>query len=64
MVHKMNKTEKISELKTNKTRKVAFMFNEELWQLFKQTCESNKTKPTWEVEKWILNYLDQNKVLD
>ena len=57
------KTEKISELKTNKTSKVAFMFNEELWQLFKQTCETNKTKPTWELEKWILNYLDKNNVL-
>ena len=57
----MSKTEKISELKTNKTRKVAFMFNDELWQLFKQTY---KTKPTWEIEKWILNYLDKNNALD
>ena len=60
----MNKTEKISELKTKKTRKVAFMFNDELWQLFKQTCENNNTKPTWEIEKWNLNYLDKNNVLD
>lgn len=60
----MSKTEKISELKTNKTRKVAFMFNDELWQLFKQTCETNKTKPTREIEKWILNYLDKNNALD
>ena len=64
MVVVMSKTEKISELKTNKTRKVAFMFNDELWQLFKQTCETNKTKPTWEIEKWILNYLDKNNALD
>lgn len=60
----MNKTEKISELKTNKTKKVAFMFNDELWQLFKKTCENNQTKATWEVEKWILSYLDKNNMLD
>ena len=40
------------------------MFNDELWQLFKKTCEVNKTKPTWEIEKWMLNYLDNNNVLE
>ena len=60
----MNETEKISELKTNKTKKVAFMFNDELWLLFKKACELNKTKPTWEIEKLMLNYLDKNNLLD
>lgn len=60
----MNKTEKISELKTNKTKKVAFMFNDELWLLFKKASELNKTKPTWEIEKLMLNYLDKNNLLD
>ncbi|MFI3300303.1 MAG: plasmid partition protein ParG [Candidatus Gastranaerophilales bacterium] len=60
----MNKTEKISELKTSKSRKVSFLFNDELWTLFKKACNNNKTKPTWEVEKWILNYLDKNNLLD
>ncbi|MDD3593897.1 MAG: hypothetical protein PHX18_04640 [Candidatus Gastranaerophilales bacterium] len=60
----MNKTERISDLKTNKTHKVAFMFNEDLWQMFKVTCAKNSTKPTWELEKWILSYLDKNNMLD
>lgn len=60
----MNKTDKISDLKTNKTHKVAFMFNEDLWQMFKTTCAKNNTKPTWEIEKSILSYLDKNNMLD
>jgi hypothetical protein len=59
----MGKAEKISELKTNKTKKVAFSFNDKLWELFKVTCEKNNTKPTWEVEKWILGYLDKNNMI-
>lgn len=64
MGNEKNKTEKISDLTRNKCHKISLMFNDDLWLLFKQTCQDNKTKPTWEIEKWILSYLDRNNKLD
>lgn len=61
---KLSKIEKIANLKSNKTKKVAFLLNEELWSMFKMRCEKDGTKPTWELEKWILRYLDEHNELD
>lgn len=64
MKNKLSKIDKIANLKSNKTKKVAFLLNEELWSLFKGLCAKDGTKPTWELEKWILGYLDENGELD
>lgn len=32
--------------------------------MFKTLCEEQETKPTWELEKWILTYPDKNGKLD
>ncbi len=57
------KTEKIIDLTRNKTKKTSIMLNEELWDLFKQACRQNNTTPTLCVEKWIINYIDENDLL-
>lgn len=57
------KTEKIIDLTRNKTKKTSIMLNEELWDLFKQASKNNNTTPTLNVEKWIINYLDENGLL-
>ena len=59
----MSKTDRILELTSNKTKRTTFMFNSELWELFKKACEQDKTKPTTQIEKWILNYLDNKNLL-
>lgn len=59
----MSKTNKILELTSNKTKRTTLMFNLELWQLFKKACEEDKTKPTPQIEKWILNYIDSKNLL-
>lgn len=59
----MSKTNKILELTSNKTKRTTLMFNSELWELFKKACEEDKTKPTPQIEKWILNYLDNKNLL-
>lgn len=59
----MSKTNKILELTSNKTKRTTLMFNSELWELFKKACEKDKTKPTPQIEKWILNYLDSKNLL-
>ena len=59
----MSKTDKILELTSNKTKRTTLMFNPELWELFKKACEQDNTKPTSQIEKWILNYLDNKDML-
>ena len=60
----MSKTDKILELTSNKTKRTTLMFNSQLWELFKQACEKDNTKPTPQMEKWILNYLDSKNMLE
>ena len=59
----MSKTNKILELTSNKTKRTTLMFNLKLWELFKKACEEDKIKPTPQIEKWILNYLDSKNLL-
>lgn len=57
------KTDKIVDLTRNKTKKTSIMLNEELWDLFKSACKLNGTTPTLQIEKYIINFVDQNNLL-
>ena len=59
----MTKTDKILSLTSNKTKRTTLMFNHELWELFKKACDQDKTKPTPQMEKWILHYIDEKGLL-
>ena len=39
------------------------MINDELWDLFKQACAKNNTTPTSKIEKWMVNYVDENELI-
>ena len=54
-----SKTDRIIDLTLNKTKNMSIMVNEELWELFKQACASNKTIPTNKIEKWMINFVDE-----
>lgn len=58
-----NKTDRIIDLTRNKTKKTSIMINEELWELFKQACAEQKTTPTLKIEKWMINFIDENGLL-
>lgn len=58
-----SKTEKIIDLTRNKTKKTSIMLNEELWELFKTACAKNSTTPTAQIEKWLIKYVDENKLI-
>lgn len=58
-----NKNERIIDLTRNKTKKTSIMINEELWDLFKTACASNNTTPTSKIEKWMINFIDDNNLL-
>ncbi|MBQ8459783.1 hypothetical protein IJ541_06745 [bacterium] len=57
------KTDKIIDLTRNKTKKTSIMINEELWDLFKKSCTINKTTPTLKIEKFMINFVDENGLL-
>ena len=57
------KTDRIVDLTRNKTKKTSIMLNEELWDLFKNACKLNGTTPTLQIEKYMINFVDQNKLL-
>lgn len=59
----MSKTDKILNLTSNKTKRTTFMFNPELWELFKKACDSDNIKPTPLMERWILNYIEEKGLL-
>lgn len=59
----MSKTDRILSLTSNKTKRTTLMFNPELWELFKKACEEDKIKPTPQIEKWILNYIESKNLL-
>ena len=54
---------KISDLTRNKTKKTSIMINEELWDLFKKACIINQTTPTLKIEKWMINFIDENGLI-
>ena len=58
-----NKNEKIIDLTHNKTKKTSIMINEELWDLFKQACVRNNTTPTSKIEKWMINFVDEDGLI-
>lgn len=58
-----NKTDKIIDLTRNKTKKTSIMLNEELWDLFKKACADNGTTPTLKIEKWMINFVDENGLI-
>lgn len=58
-----NKNERIIDLTRNKTKKTSIMINEELWDLFKTACAKNNTTPTNKIEKWMINFVDDNGLL-
>jgi hypothetical protein len=58
-----SKTDKIIDLTKNKTKKTSIMINEELWELFKTACQKNDTTKTLKIEKWLINFVDENGLL-
>lgn len=58
-----SKTDRIIDLTRNKTKKTSIMLNEELWELFKFACKKNNTTPTAKVEKWMINFVDENNLI-
>ena len=58
-----SKTDRIIDLTRNKTKKTSIMINDELWDLFKKACAKNSTTPTLKIEKWMVNYVEENKML-
>lgn len=58
-----NKNERIIDLTRNKTKKTSIMINDELWDLFKKACGMNKTTPTSKIEKWMINFIDENDLI-
>jgi len=59
----VNKNERIIDLTHNKTKKTSIMINDELWDLFKKACKINKTTPTSKIEKWMINFVDENNLI-
>ncbi len=57
------KTDRIIDLTRNKTKKMSLMVNDELWDLFKRACKMNNTIPTNKIEKWMVNFVDENNLL-
>lgn len=62
-VYMASKTDRIIDLTRNKTKKTSIMLNEELWELFKSACKRNNTTPTAKVEKWMINFVDENNLI-
>lgn len=62
-VYMASKTDRIIDLTRNKTKKTSIMLNEELWELFKSACKKNNTTPTAKVEKWMINFVDENNLI-
>lgn len=58
-----NKTDKIIDLTRNKTKKTSIMINDELWDLFKLACKKHSTTPTLKIEKWMINFIDENGLI-
>lgn len=58
-----SKTDKIIDLTRNKTKKMSIMINEELWDLFKTACYKHNTIPTAKIEKWMINFIDENSLI-
>ena len=58
-----SKNDKIIDLMHNKTKKTSIMINEELWDLFKKACSDNNTTPTLKIEKWMINFIDENGLI-
>lgn len=58
-----DKIDKILDLTRNKTKKTSIMINDELWDLFKTACSKNNTTPTIRIEKWMINYVDENNLI-
>lgn len=58
-----SKTDRIIDLTRNKTKKTSIMINEELWELFKTACKQNNITPTLKIEKWMINFVDENSLL-
>lgn len=59
----MNKSDKIVDLLKNKDRRTSLVFNNELWEMFLSACEQEKTKPTQQIEKFILKFLEEKEML-
>ena len=58
-----NKIERIIDLTKNKTKKMSVMVNDELWDLFKQACAKHNITPTNKIEKWMINFVDENGLI-
>ncbi len=51
------------KLTKNKDKRVTMMFNNDLWEMFKNACEQENSKPTPEFEKFMLKFLANKGLL-
>lgn len=59
----MDKTQRIIKLTNNKDRKVTLMFNDELWELFREACTQDGLKITPKLEILMLDFIEQKGLL-
>lgn len=59
----MEYSDKIVDLLKNKSRRTSLVFNNELWELFLAACEKDKIKPTQQMEKFILKFIEDKGML-
>lgn len=59
----MNNSDKIVDLLKNKDRRTSLVFNNKLWELFLSACAKENTKPTQQIEKFILKFLEEKGML-
>lgn len=60
---RMNNADRIIDLLKNKDRRTSLVFNNELWELFLQGCEKEKIKPTQQMEKFIIKFIEEKGLL-
>ena len=55
----MDYSDKILDLVKNKDRRTHMVFNNRLWDLFTQACKEDNVKPTNQIERFIIKYLEE-----
>lgn len=60
---RMNNADRIIDLLKNKDRRTSLVFNNELWELFLKSCEMENIKPTQQMEKFIIKFIEEKGLL-
>lgn len=59
----MDKSDRIIDLLKNKDRRTSLVFNNELWELFLTACERENIKPTQQIEKFLIKFIEEKGLL-